>query len=452
MSTIYSLESSDGAIEWPSHAPTTSASRDSRNKSEGEGGQELLFTLLLDGAYLVASYYIAKWTLSSVKSVFRSASDTLDSERTQELRRKIIERLSHGNPEVEAKLLDNNEYENALLMEVVNPDDIKVTLNDVGGLVEQKKILYESVIWPISHPEMFTGILHPTKGVLLYGPPGTGKTMLAKALAKESGANFLAIRMSSVLNKFVGETQRLARAIFTLAYKLEPCIIFVDEIDSMLRARSGDDHQVTADIKTEFLTLWDGLTTDEQKRVTVLAASNRPWDIDHAIQRRLTRAVLTDLPDRNQREQILRVILSKHNVEEEFRYESVADATDGFSGSDLKDLCQTAAMIPVREVMDREEHSSRTSHGTPQPRSRRDGSGTRGGHNGSEAGDGVSNNANVRPLRTGDFHSVIGSHAGGYVPTATQSEQYLSRILQQQRVRTDTLLGDPVRTIDPLGA
>ena len=192
-------------------------------------------------------------------------------------------------------------------------------------------------------------LLQAPKGVLLYGPPGCGKTMLAKALAAESSANFINIKMSTIMDKWFGESNKLVAAIFSLAQKLQPCIIFIDEVDSFLRERQSTDHEITSMLKAEFMTLWDGLTTDG--RVLVLGATNRPNDIDSAILRRLPKRFAVPLPQAPERRKILDIMLQGANVEPGFDIDFVVEQTTGMSGSDIKEACRNAAMVSMREYI-----------------------------------------------------------------------------------------------------
>ena len=190
--------------------------------------------------------------------------------------------------------------------------------------------------------------------------------MLAKALARESGANFLSIATSTIFNKYVGDSEQNTRAIFTLASRLSPCVIFIDEIDSLLSSREsgGSNEEFTRKVKIEFMSSWDGLMTDENLRVVVIGCTNRPFDLDDAVLRRFSRKLLVDLPDAEQREKILKVILRKEKVSSDVDLKAIAsDAmTKGFSGSDLYNLCQTAAYMPVRELMEKEEKNLTVDH------------------------------------------------------------------------------------------
>ncbi|CAA7261543.1 unnamed protein product [Cyclocybe aegerita] len=259
---------------------------------------------------------------------------------------EALKRLGHS----ELKL---DEYERKVANEVIHPDDIPVTFKDIGGLDPIISSLRESVIYPLLYPNLFTSsssLIGAPKGVLLFGPPGCGKTMLAKALAKESGATFINIAASVLTNKWYGESNKLVAGLFSLARKAQPAIIFIDEIDSFLRERTKGDHEVTGMMKAEFMTLWDGLTSGTD-RILVLGATNRPNDIDSAILRRMPKRFGIGLPDLEQRTKILTLMLKGTKLSPDFSISNLASHTDGLSGSDLRELCRNAAMVPVREFM-----------------------------------------------------------------------------------------------------
>ncbi|RWW32033.1 hypothetical protein BHE74_00045312 [Ensete ventricosum] len=184
----------------------------------------------------------------------------------------------------------DNEFEKRIRPEVIPANEIGVTFDDIGALDEIKESLQELIILPLQRPDLFKGLLKPCRGILLFGPPGTGKTMLAKAIANEAGASFINVSMSTITSKWFGEDEKHVRALFTLAAKVAPTIIFVDEVDGMLgqRTRVGE-HEAMRKIKNEFMTRWDGLLTKPGERILVLAATNRPFDLDEAIIRRFER-------------------------------------------------------------------------------------------------------------------------------------------------------------------
>ncbi|KAI5063443.1 hypothetical protein GOP47_0021990 [Adiantum capillus-veneris] len=199
------------------------------------------------------------------------------------------------------------------------------------------------------------GLIKPCKGILLFGPPGTGKTMLAKAVATEAGASFINVSMSTITSKWFGEDEKNVRALFTLASKVAPTILFIDEVDSMLRQRSRTgEHETMRKIKNEFMAHWDGLRSKSGERILVLAATNRPFDLDDAIIRRFERRIMVYLPNKENREKILNAILSKEAVSDDLDIAELANMTEGYSGSDHKNLCTVAAYRPIRELLKKE--------------------------------------------------------------------------------------------------
>lgn len=226
---------------------------------------------------------------------------------------------------------------------VVSGDEVH--WDDIAGLDVAKKALKEAVVYPFLRPDLFMGLREPARGMLLFGPPGTGKTMLARAVATESRSTFFAISASSLTSKWLGESEKLVRALFSLAKALAPSIIFVDEIDSLLSSRGGSsEHESTRRIKTEFLIQWSDLqraaagkvSSDKDKqegdatRVLVLAATNMPWAVDEAARRRFVRRQYIPLPEKSVRESQLRTLLShqKHNLSEE-DIQVLVELTDG---------------------------------------------------------------------------------------------------------------------------
>ncbi|KAK8451838.1 hypothetical protein SEVIR_5G011800v4 [Setaria viridis] len=250
----------------------------------------------------------------------------------------------------------DNEFEKRIRPEVIPANEIGVSFDDIGALDDIKESLHELVMLPLRRPDLFKGgLLKPCRGILLFGPPGTGKTMLAKAIANEAQASFINVSMSTITSKWFGEDEKNVRALFTLAAKVSPTIIFVDEVDSMLgqRNRAGE-HEAMRKIKNEFMTHWDGLLSRPDQRILVLAATNRPFDLDEAIIRRFERRIMVGLPSMESRELIMTRLLSKEKVDEGLDFKELATMTEGYSGSDLKNLCTTAAYRPVRELIQKE--------------------------------------------------------------------------------------------------
>ncbi|KAL2623524.1 hypothetical protein R1flu_003729 [Riccia fluitans] len=256
------------------------------------------------------------------------------------------------------KTVAEDEYEKALLSAVIPPNEVGVKFDHIGSLENVKQALKELVMLPLQRPELFAkgNLTRPCKGVLLFGPPGTGKTLLAKAVATEAGANFINITGSTITSKWFGDAEKLTKALFSLAKKLSPAVIFVDEVDSLLGARGGSsEHEATRKTRNEFMAAWDGLRSKDNERVLVLAATNRPFDLDDAVIRRLPRRILVDLPNAENRVKILRVILAEEDLEQNFDFMELARFTEGYSGSDLKNLSVAAAYRPIRELLDAEQ-------------------------------------------------------------------------------------------------
>lgn len=272
------------------------------------------------------------------------------------LRLKEQETISK-KPSHTLKNLAKDEYESNFVSAVVPPDEVGVKFDDIGALEDVKTALNELVILPMRRPELFSrgNLLRPCKGILLFGPPGTGKTLLAKALATEAGANFISITGSTLTSKWFGDAEKLTKALFSFAGKLAPVIIFVDEVDSLLGARGGSfEHEATRRMRNEFMAAWDGLRTKDSQRILILGATNRPFDLDDAVIRRLPRRIYVDLPDAENRLKILKIFLDQEDLEPEFQMQQLANATEGYSGSDLKNLCRAAAYRPVQELLEKE--------------------------------------------------------------------------------------------------
>ncbi|KAJ6919035.1 hypothetical protein NC651_013100 [Populus alba x Populus x berolinensis] len=206
-----------------------------------------------------------------------------------------------------------DEYESNFVSAVVAPGEIGVKFNDVGALEDVKKALNELVILPMRRPELFS------RGNLL---------------------------------RWFGDAEKLTKALFSFASKLAPVIIFVDEVDSLLGARGGSfEHEATRRMRNEFMAAWDGMRSKDSQRILILGATNRPFDLDDAVIRR----ILVDLPDAENRMKILRIILNQENLEPDFQFDKLANATEGYSGSDLKNLCIAAAYRPVEELLEEEK-------------------------------------------------------------------------------------------------
>ena len=250
-----------------------------------------------------------------------------------------------------------NRYEKKLLNGVVLPERIHTSFSDVHVSKSTVEAVRDLTALSLQRPDAFTyGVLatNTLSGLLLYGPPGTGKTMLAKAVAKESSAAVLSITGSDVNQMWVGESEKTVKAIFSLARKLSPCIVFIDEADALLASRGSDgrggrpNHRDTIN---QFLLEWDGMNEDG-RGVFLMVASNRPFDLDDAVLRRLPRRVLVDLPTEKDRESILRIHCKGESLAEDVSLQDLARRTPYYSGSDLKNVVVSAALSAVRDELE----------------------------------------------------------------------------------------------------
>ncbi|XP_035767054.1 ATPase family protein 2 homolog [Neolamprologus brichardi] len=237
-------------------------------------------------------------------------------------------------------------------MREVAIDVPKVRWSDVGGMEEVKLKLKQAVEWPLKHPEAFTRMgIQPPKGVLLYGPPGCSKTMIAKALANESGLNFLAIKGPELLSKYVGESERAVREVFRKARAVAPSIVFFDEIDALAseRGSSSGSSGVGDRVLAQLLTEMDGI--EQLRDVTVLAATNRPDMIDKALMRpgRLDRIVYVPLPDARTRKEIFSLQFRNMPVAENVSLDHLVTRTNNYSGAEITAVCREAALLALQE-------------------------------------------------------------------------------------------------------
>lgn len=280
--------------------------------------------------------------------------------------RRIRPQLDLESQEIDQEMLDSiqvveqdfrtalKDIEPSALREVfVEVPDI--TWDDVGGLEQTKDRLKEAVQWPLDHPNMFKKLdMNAPKGVLLYGPPGTGKTLLAKAIANESQSNFISIKGPELLNKYVGESEKGVREVFSKARENAPTVVFFDEIDSIAgeRGQSMGDSGVGERVVSQLLTELDGL--EELEDVVVIATSNRPDLIDNALIRpgRLDRHIHVPVPQRAARKKVFEVHTKNKPIDDSVDLDVLAEKTDGYVGADIEAVCREASLIAGRELME----------------------------------------------------------------------------------------------------
>ena len=244
----------------------------------------------------------------------------------------------------------------ALREVIVQVPDVK--WDDIGGLGNVKQELQEAVEWPLKYPEKFENFgIRPPKGTLLYGVPGTGKTLLAKAVANESEANFISVKGPELLSKWVGDSEAGVREVFRKARQAAPTVIFFDEIDSIASSRGGNDGDsgVTKRVVNQLLTEMDGM--EELEDVAVIAATNRPDILDAGLMRpgRFDRHIKVDVPNEEGRLAIFKVHTKDMPIADDVDLEKLAKETEGYVGADIESVCREAAMLTLRNDIDSKE-------------------------------------------------------------------------------------------------
>lgn len=311
---------------------------------------------LADITYGYVGADIAALTKEAAMSALRRVLPEIKWKDEEELPREVMEKL----------IVTKDDFENAL--HVVEPSAMrevmvevpKVKWTDIGGLEEVKQRLKEMVEWPLKNPESFERIgIQPPRGIMLYGPPGCGKTLLARAVATESGANFISIKGPQVYSKWVGESEKAIRDIFRRAKQVAPTIIFFDEIDALAPRRGAHSgSQVAETVVSQLLSEMSGL--EELRGVVVMAATNRPDIIDPALLRpgRFDRFIMVTPPDERARLEILK-INTKSMPLKGVDLKAIAKRTEGFSGADLEAMCREAGMNALRRDLKAKEVTSK---------------------------------------------------------------------------------------------
>lgn len=240
----------------------------------------------------------------------------------------------------------------------------QVEWDAIAGLEQAKSLLEEAVVLPLIMPDYFQGIRRPWKGVLMFGPPGTGKTLLAKAVATQCETTFFNVTASTMASKYRGDSEKLVRILFEMARFYAPTTIFFDEMDALGSKRGeASEHEASRRVKSELLVQMDGVgSTEEQKdenvsseaepprpkQVMVLAATNRPWDLDEALRRRLEKRIYIPLPAPEGRKQLFEINLKAVELREDVCVDKLVEMTEGYSGADVTNICREAAMMGLR--------------------------------------------------------------------------------------------------------
>jgi transitional endoplasmic reticulum ATPase len=290
--------------------------------------------------------------------------EALCKEAAMHALRRVIPEIDIEAEEIPPEVLENLKVTKEDFMEAlknIEPSAMREVLvevprvrwDDIGGLDHAKQELMEAVEWPLKYPEVFEATnIKPPRGILLFGPPGTGKTLLAKAVANESNANFISVKGPELLSKWVGESEKHVREMFRKARQVAPCVIFFDEIDSLVPRRGGiGDSHVTERVVSQLLTELDGM--EELKDVVVIAATNRPDLIDPALLRpgRIERHIYIPPPDKEARKEIFKIHLRGKPLADDVSIDELAEKTEGYTGADIEAICREAGMLAIREAI-----------------------------------------------------------------------------------------------------
>ncbi len=291
--------------------------------------------------------------------------EALSKEAAMRSLRRILPEINMEQSKIPVEVLNkikitNEDFQNGLkdvqpsAMREVQIQRPNVNWDDIGGLAEVKEELAEAIEWPLKHADLFNQAdVRPPKGLLLYGPPGTGKTMIAKAVATTSEANFISVKGPELISKWVGESEKGVREIFRKARQAAPCIIFFDELDAVAprRGRSEGDAHVTERVISQMLTEMDGL--EDLKGVVVVGATNRPDIIDEALLRpgRFDRILEVPLPDKEARKEILRIHTIRKPLDHTVSIDKLVGLTEGYTGADIAAITNAAAMSAIKEYI-----------------------------------------------------------------------------------------------------
>ena len=258
-----------------------------------------------------------------------------------------IQETSKAEPDLD----DEEKRLREMISDTIISERPNIKMSEVAGLADAKQAIDDAILTPMKHPELFKGkARQPWRGILFYGPAGCGKTLVAKAVASEVNATFFNVSAANIVSKWLGESERLVMNLFELARKNQPAIIFIDELDSIGVSRSGDDVGGERRLKTQLLTELQGLASKEGERITLIGATNLPWELDFALRSRFEKKIHVPLPSREARSKIFETHMEDVEVSPTVEYDELADLTEGYSGRDISVVCREAAMEPIRDL------------------------------------------------------------------------------------------------------
>ncbi len=261
------------------------------------------------------------------------------------------ESITVASTKPEQDLDDDEKRLQEMISDTIISERPNIKMTEVAGLDDAKQAINDAILTPLKHPELFMGkARQPWRGILFYGPAGCGKTLIAKAVASEVNATFFNVSAANIVSKWLGESERLVMHLFQIARKNQPAIVFIDELDSIGVSRSGDDVGGERRMKTQLLTELQGLASNHDDRVTVIGATNLPWEIDFALKSRFEKRIHVPLPNTEARAAILEIHMEDIEISPTIDFVEMADLTEGYSGRDISIVCREAAMEPIRDL------------------------------------------------------------------------------------------------------
>ena len=277
----------------------------------------------------------------SIKLIKNKISNNLNT-----LFNKILVKIGLLNKKTEEQ---NDKHLKELIKNIIFEEKINIKFDDIIELDEAKDIIMESIVFPKYLPNFYKGLREPFKVILLFGPPGTGKTLLAKSMASEIEGGFFNVKASFFASNWVEESEKLVKILFEMAREHSPSIIFIDEIDSIIRKK--DKNIYSNDIKAlnEFLMQIDRLTLNDNVRV--VAATNKPFDLDEVILRRFQKAIYIPLPSKEGRKKMFKIFLKNNEYERNINFDRLAEITEGYNGTDIYNLCKESSFVTLRKIV-----------------------------------------------------------------------------------------------------
>ncbi len=312
-------------------------------ENDNEGDHDKAFNQYLKAAEILIE--LKKLTTNPrLQNIYENKAKEYIS-RAKKIKPSNKTKVSNKEDKEDSELEDS--IESAIVSE--KPD---IKLEDVAGLQDAKRALREAIVLPLMRPDLFKGSRQPWKGILLHGPPGCGKTMIAKATAGDVDATFFNISAATLVSKWLGESEKLVKKLYEIAKEKQPSIIFVDEVDSLTQSRGDGESSAMRRVKTQLLTSMEGLSSSKDDRVVTIGATNIPWEIDSAFRRRFQRRIYVSLPNPEAREVIFKLNSKGIDLDDDIDFNELADRTEGYSGSDIANICKEAVMAPIRDLDD----------------------------------------------------------------------------------------------------